>query len=187
MISNKRGISPVVAEVLLVLLGIAAVGIVAGFVIPFVKDNLNKSTECLSYRDYFSFQEVFKYGTESYRYNCRDSDGDAYGISIKANSDVALAKNIAGFSIVFARPGLSKVIRVDNETIVEGLILMGHNSGTELEVPRAGEVKTYVYSSEDSFDKIEVYPVLKSGRICEMSDSIDIVECSSNIDLGAGE
>ena len=82
---DKRGVSPVIAEILLVMLTIAAIGIVAGFVIPFVQNTLTKSTECTNYNDYFKFQEVFNVGSDEFRYNCRDAGDGLYGISVKAS------------------------------------------------------------------------------------------------------
>jgi hypothetical protein len=181
MASNKRGVSPVVAEVLLVMLTLAAIGIVVAFVLPFIKENLNKSTECLNYKDYFKFQEVFKLGAESYKYNCKNNTNHLYGISIKAGSDKSLAESIIGFNVVFVGITSSKAVRIDGGASVDGVNMI---SGTgPLEIPNAGEVRTYVYSSLEGFKKMEVYPVLKSGRICEMSDSIDIVPCGANVVL----
>jgi hypothetical protein len=163
------------------MLSIAAIGIVAAFVIPFIKSNLNQSTECLNYKSYFTFQEVFNYGTDSFRYNCRDSVDGLYGVSIKAASDATLVKNVIGFNVVFAGNGPSKAIRIDNGISVGGVHMMGSKADTVLGIPGAGEVKSYVYSSGESYTKMEVYPVLKSGRICDMSDSIEIINCDSNV------
>ena len=55
--TNKKGLAPVVATLLIVLLTIVSVTILAAFIIPFVRDNLAESTSCLDYRDHFKFQE----------------------------------------------------------------------------------------------------------------------------------
>src|SRR3989344_8294511 len=44
---GKRGVSGVIATILLILLSLVAIGILAGFVIPFVKENLDESTSCI--------------------------------------------------------------------------------------------------------------------------------------------
>jgi len=43
---GKKGVSGVIAVVLLLLLTIVAIGVIAGVLIPFVKDNLNESSRC---------------------------------------------------------------------------------------------------------------------------------------------
>ena len=54
ILKRKRGLSNVVSTILLVLLTFSAVVIVAGILIPFVRDSLNEGSECLDYRDYFT-------------------------------------------------------------------------------------------------------------------------------------
>ena len=43
---NKKGVSEVIASVLLIMLAVVAVLILAAFFTPFVKDNLSESTRC---------------------------------------------------------------------------------------------------------------------------------------------
>ena len=75
MRKNNKGMSGIVATVLLIMLTIVLGAFLAKFVIPFVKNNLSKSSECLDYRDHFSFQESFRIKTGSiykdYNYNCK--------------------------------------------------------------------------------------------------------------------
>ena len=55
---KKKGISEVVATMLLVLLAVLGVTIIAGFVVPYIKDNLS-STGCFKARDYYKFDNSF--------------------------------------------------------------------------------------------------------------------------------
>ena len=75
---KRKGLSEVVSTVLMVLITIAAVAFVANLAIPFVKNNLQHSTECLSARDYFKFDD-------SLGYNCYDQTG-LYGFSVQAGN-----------------------------------------------------------------------------------------------------
>ena len=52
-IKTKRGVSEVVATVLIILLTVAAVVALISFIKPFVEGNLNDSTECLAFDNYY--------------------------------------------------------------------------------------------------------------------------------------
>jgi len=175
MLLNKRGVSDVVTTILLVLLAIVAVAVVAGFIIPFVQNTLKSGTECLKYNDYFKFQENFNVGLENYKYNCHQ--GNLYGISVSANGDAALADNIQGFSVALEGTGSSETARVEDNTMNNHVHMLGQASPITLSVPKTGEIKTYVYDSMNTFNKMKIYAVLKSGRTCDMSDEIDIIPC----------
>ncbi len=184
---NKRGLSPVIATVLLLLLTISAAAIIAGIVIPFTKTNLSKSTQCSSYQNYLSFEEVFELGGIKYRYNCRAQDSDVntiqdgyyHGFSIRVKSDDKLYSGIQGIDVVFSsRTGESQKIRVVDGQETENVRLLDGSS--ILKIPESG-VSSYVYfSGENSYEKIEVYPVLKNGDICPMNDNIDIIFCDAD-------
>jgi hypothetical protein len=97
------------------LLTIVAVAVIAGFIVPFVKNNLYQSTECLNYRSYFEFREIFESGGNNYRYNCYQNGMNGFSIENKGseNNDGA----ILGFEIVFIRnDGTSKKIEISDGT-----------------------------------------------------------------------
>ena len=50
---KKRGLSEIIATIAIVLLTVGAITLVVAFVVPFVRDNLNSSTECLDYKEYY--------------------------------------------------------------------------------------------------------------------------------------
>ncbi|MDP1695840.1 MAG: type IV pilin [archaeon] len=182
---QKKGVSPIVAEVLLVLLTIAAVAVVATFVVNFVGPTLTKSTECASYKDYFSFKEEFEVGGEIFRYNCQK--GNLVGASIKAG--IKDDGKIIGFSLVFTdKEGITKVAVVNETTIPScdegGIKMLGESCSSPIKVPKEGNSYTYVYKNADkTFKTAEVYPMLSNGRLCDKSDSIELIGCGENIDL----
>ena len=75
---NRNGLSEVVSTVLIVLITIAAVAFVANLAIPFVRNNLQSSTECLSSQGYFTFDDT-------QGYDCYDQNG-LYGFSVQAGN-----------------------------------------------------------------------------------------------------
>ena len=50
---------------------------------------------------------------------------------------------------------------------------------SNLYLPKSGEVRTYYYNNSDIFESARVYPILKSGRKCELSDTVVITECEN--------
>lgn len=189
---EKRGVSPVVATVLLVMLTLLAVVILGRYLIGFVRTELPKTTECLSYKDYFKFQESFETAQGSMSYNCyiKTDNNYKYGASIKATSmSEDLAKGIKGFKLVFAKEGGdSVVVDISNDTIpsINGIKELNKDS---LRIPSRGNAYTYVYNagSGNLYNSVEVHPVLVSGSICPASDTIDLgieAECKPGVGLG---
>ena len=179
---NKRGISAVIATVLLILLTITAVAILAGFIVPFVRDSLEGSTACFDYTDYFQFEERFEVGGETLRYNCYD--GTKHGAFVKASAAQALiAAEVDGFELVFLKAAGGESARVSIPGTEVTLL-----NGDPATVPSPGEAFIYVYDTVniggDIYDgEIEVYPRLKSGKLCEKSDIITLRECGANVNL----
>jgi len=173
---QKKGISNVVATVLLILLSVIAVVGVGTIVIPLVRDGLTGSTECVDYRDYFTFEEEFGY-------NCYNSSagGTLYAISVRgaAVSD-EIEGEIKGFKLVFLSSTDSEGVDVENGGSL-GIIRMV-NSSLPLSVPGSGEVKTYVFQGMGGLEKAEIAPRLKSGKLCEVSDRVRVQDpCGSAI------
>lgn len=178
---KKRGLSPIVASILLIMLTIVAVAIIANFVTQFVKTNLPKTTECVPYKNYFEFQEEFTSGGNTNSYNCYDANNKKYYFSIKARStDETINGSIKGFNIVFNKENAeTSVVEVYDGQVGKAIM---KNEG-DITIPSMGGVRTYVYTiaGNEIFKSMDVYPVLKNDRLCDKSDSIDIVECAEGI------
>jgi len=164
---GKKGISPIIASVLIITLTIAGIAIIAGFIIPFVRESLGGATECLPYQTYFSFDETFGF-------NC--FEGGEIKLSIRANPLQREASELNEFRVVFIGEAGSESVTV-KDGAPPGEVVLLDAEGDNLKVPGIGEVRTYVYSGGTNFKSMEVYPVLESGRICEVSDSINLRVC----------
>ncbi len=162
---QKRGVSPVIATVLLVVITLVAIGILAAFVIPFV----NKS---LSNEDCFNILGNLKFEDSSYSCYVNDNPGRT-GFSIRVDN-----KDIVGFKTVFYSGGSSEPVEIINSTDGTALspeVRMLGNS-TNLVLPKTGGVRTYVVHG--IYEKIELYPILSSGTTCDQSDILeDITRC----------
>ncbi len=169
---NKRGISPVVATVLIIMITIAAVAALYGVIVPFVKDALTKSSECMGYMEFYTFDES--------GYNCyEDIDGSRlYAFSIKTKFNEELASESDSLKIVLTRKdATSTQFEIKDDEQKEDVWIMGEQGGI-LRVPGAGSIISYVYSTTEEFERAELYPVLLSGRICgNEKDSIQLREC----------
>jgi len=155
---DRLGLSSVVATVLIVLITIVAGGIIAGIVIPFVKNNLNESTKCLSYENYAVFED-------SLGYNCIQ-DNNAL-VSIKIKNDKENFNNVESIQVVFLGKINSYNFKIPSSNV---LLLNGNNS----KLPKPGETYTYNISLTEDFSKASLYIVLKSGKMCEMGDKISV-------------
>ena len=182
MTFNKRGLSQVVATLLLVLVTISAITLIFGYVVPFVRESLS-STSCIKYRDYFVFDDEFSY-------NCYSSDGTLYALTVKSKGDAAAASNIAGFNLIFSREGKSKVVEVRDDVLglcSEGVSMLHTcdvSGGTSeaIDIPERGEVSTYVFSNTDGivYERVKISPVINkdSERVCDPSpDSLELSLC----------
>ncbi|MBX4211888.1 hypothetical protein KW787_00320 [Candidatus Pacearchaeota archaeon] len=171
----RKGLSDVVTTVLLLLVTIAAVAIVAAFIVPWIRGSLNEGTACVSYNSYFTFDQTFGY-------NCRDPGTGAYHISVRAEPNSSAAESIQGFDLVFLLKGATKVVHVrkgqESSCITNGISQKGLCSGT-LKVPEAEELFTYSYYADSTYDAAEIYPVVKNGKVCGKSGSIELKACSS--------
>ena len=180
--NNKRGLSPVVATILIIMLSVVAVSILAGFLVPFVKRSLYGSTECMPYSGYYTFDE-------SLGYNCyatkTGQENTLYVFSIKKSPDKSLNET-ESFKIVFiTRDGGTVPLDVKNgvasSNTAGGIWMTGSPQGA-LRITSPGGTATYTYNdtAKERFISMEIYPVLKSGKICgDGKDSININPCGA--------
>jgi hypothetical protein len=176
MIKDKKGISAVVATVLLIFLAIVAVFVIAGIIIPFVSDSLDEGTECVDYKDYYEFYD------DEIAFNCYRVEGThtLYALTISADTvSEEVEEKIKGFRLAFTTVGSgdSEAIAVETNGSTwgndEGFIRR-INTTWPLEIPGSGEVRTYVYNTSKTHENVEIFPELVSGTLCEKTDSIKI-------------
>ena len=188
---NKKGLSPIIAAVLLLLVTIAAIAIIAGVIVPFTREGLEESSSCLDFQTYFQFEENFEFGGEINKYNCYDETNNLQGLSIAARSERMINDSgIIGFNLILTNADdTTKAVSVREgaaSCVDGGVRLFGDPScSDDLSVPKIGEIVNYVYNLElDDVDieELEVYPVLKGDKACEVSDFINNIDCR-NLDL----
>src|SRR3989338_4397095 len=169
---KKKGLSAVVATTLLILLTVVSVGIISTFIIPFVNDSL-ESTSCVHFREYYKFDESFDL-------NCYEDiiGGKDYKFSVRARSDKTDSDKIIGFNLRFLSEGTATPIEIINGTTVTDLIMLDPTmAGGKLIIPTPSgdySVLSYNYSSGVNYTKMEIYPIIKDDKVCDLSDSIKL-------------
>ena len=167
----KRGLSPVIAVVLLVLITIVAATIIVAFVIPFVNKNLDEGSECFEVLGDLSFDET--------PYNCFNDNGEfeRTGFSVRIDNE-----NIIGFRVSLVTQGSYDGVDIINGNEGNSLnpnIRMLLVTFGVLEVPGRGGVRTYV--AKGLFYKAEIFPILKGGGKCGLSDDILFSQCDASV------
>ena len=164
---KKRGTkaqSQIISTVLLILITIAAAGLIINFVVPFVKEKLSGG-DCL---DIISKVKI------SPGYTCyNETDPLRNVIQVQIHID-DIRNSISGFIVELGGPSSQsiKILEDDNS----GVTMYG---GGNFELPNNTEERTYEISVSKKPEFIKVYPVLKNNnKNCGESDSVlEIVNC----------
>ena len=148
---NKRGVSPVIATVLLIVTGAVLASIVAYAVIPTVR---NVDASCLEALKGISFEDV--------GFSCyipESSIGPLSSFSVRITQP-----EIVGFQVGFEGQGSADTYEVRNDLKHDNLCLLDNAFGGPLEVPEGGDVRTYI--TKGNFEKVFISPILASGKKC---------------------
>ena len=174
MVIDRKGVSPVIATVLLLVLTIVIGWIIFSVVIPFVKDSLGDSKACLDVFEGVEFPES--------KFNCYNSTtltSSTYntGFSVKVKKE-----GVVGFRVaLIGSTGSSDVVDIkpNMDGDVSGLRMVGGSS--DIEFPSVGGQRSYVV--DNKYEKAEISPITKSGEICAVADKIDFTNCYRDVVL----
>lgn len=173
--SKKRGMSPIVATVLIILLTVSAIVIISGFIIPFVKNGLGESTRCHNYNQYFTFDD-------SFGFNCFMDNNSLITIKAKTVEDLlndssrstALNNSITGIVLSFEGGGDAVAVRIPDSGNIRTV-----PPAADVRIPNPGDSKTYNISLTKFYNRsIEIHVIVNSKECNEVSDEIkDIRKC----------
>ena len=162
--NSKRGVSAVVATVLIIMITVAAVGIIWAAIIPMVRNSLDKGTAC------FDAQSDVSLVTDG-GYTCLNKTANNISLQIKKgpNTKVTL---VAVQALVFTG-GNSVTYRI-NATNTGDIV------GT---LPGNNEFKTVILHATDfaSATKVKIAPVVTVGKteeICEAAQEVTLPNCA---------
>lgn len=154
---NKKGISAVVATVLIILITIAAVAIVWQIVQPMITSSLGSASNCVA---------VNTNGVKVLDdYTCINSTGTNHTVSVQVE------RGVGDFKLV----GLRVSILNNGNTI---------NETEKTSVPLAGGTKVYkIGIGSKSATQVEVVPTIqvnnKANATCSPSNVVNLVPCVS--------
>jgi len=153
-VENKKGISAVVATVLIILITVAAVTIIWAAIIPMINDQLARGTICLD--------AMTQINIESKGYTCYDSVNNVAKVQIKHGAkDIGLV----GLQILISEEGST----TSNET------------RGNMPVPNEEMVLNIPYSnkSADGPESVKVAPIVEVGGSEETCDALGDVKLTA--------
>ena len=163
---NKKGISAVVATVLIILITVAAVTIIWAAVIPMISNKLESGTVCL---DAVSQIQLLDEG-----YTCKASDGANISIQIRHG---AKPFDLADVQVLVSASGDTAMFEITNSTTT-----LDPNVTTIL-LPGVNEEKVYIINTAsitETIDKVQIAPVVAVGNteeICDVSATRTLKDC----------
>jgi len=144
---EKRGVSPVIGSVLLILVALLAIGLIVSIVIPMVRENLEKGKGCFELREYVRIID-----SEYTYYNSTNTS-----LMIERGME---NYTIDGFSVSIYSEGKSKRYDLKQGNFPAGVTMLNGN----IEIPKPGEARTYIF--DISGDKVEL-AVMSERRMCD--------------------
>lgn len=155
--ADKKGVSDIIATVLIILVTIAAIGILASVIIGFTKSRLNNAGSCINQEGPTIVSDTTCYSTVLSETNVTIRFGKVNASEIY----VALEDNKKNSNVYRLKAGMS------NDNV---------NSGNSIELPdlNGGEI-TYTFNNINAV-KASV-GIVANNKICDPSDSTDIYEC----------
>ena len=158
---QKKGISAVVATVLIILITVAAITIVWAAIIPMVNNQLDQGTLCLDAVSQLSIMDM--------GYTCVDSVANTLSLQIK--------KGARSFELADIQ------VLISSEGNVESINLLDTYALADL--PESNEEKVFILDvtailAAGTIDSVKIAPIVKVGNTqeaCDVSSTKTISEC----------
>ena len=164
---NKRGISAIVATVLIILITVAAVTILWTAIIPMIGDQLESGTVCL---DAVTGLELSDAG-----YTCKNVDANTVSLQIKHGSK---AFDLEDVRVLISASGNTQSFDLIAATTITP------SGMTKDNLPGANEEKVFVINTAGmtaaDIDKIQISPVVLVGnteKVCDVSATMALRVC----------
>lgn len=163
-LSNKRGISAIVATVLIILITVAAVTIIWAAIIPLVSNQLERGTVCLDATSQVTLPDK--------GYSCTNDTGSWVQVKL-GSKDV----NIGDFQLVLSKGGSSSTYEVISSTVVT----LTNGSGVS-SVPGVNEEVVYIVTDTGAINasSVSIAPIVTIGNkdeICDVAATLTLAQC----------
>ena len=161
--SNKKGVSEIVATVIILLITISAIFMVFAFIIPFVKDNLTKGSKCFP-----SALEEVSIVDESSCYNLNTEINTL--IRVKFGN---IESDVKGIYIT-----LDVGQEVISYTLKQGESYPNINNGAMVNMPsKDGGERTYIFNGVSSREA--GIGIIDKETRCKLSDEAELTKCKT--------
>lgn len=159
--NNKKGISAVVATVLIILITVAAITIVWAAIIPMINNQLDQGTLCLDAVSQLSIMDA--------GYTCVDSTAKTLSLQIK--------KGATNFELADIQVLISSGGNIESVKLLDTYALA--------DLPDANEEKVFILNITailltGTIDSVKIAPIVKVGNtqeICSVSSTKTLLEC----------
>jgi len=163
---SKRGISPVVSTVLLIVIGIAAIGIIVGIIFPMIKGSLGKGKSCFDLREYFKI-------APSDEFTCYNITSDTTKLMVERGME---NMSVKGFVVSIVSGGAST--RYDIYDGATGMQMLENSDFTNnIKIPEPGEARTYLFNTINGMGA-EIAVLQTDNSVCD-AEFYTIPECVS--------
>ena len=157
---NKKGVSEVIATVLIILLTVTAIGILGVVIIPFVQKNLEEGSLC---SDTLNKIEII-HDDSCYNSNPLNQRTD---VKVKVGN-----VDIDGIYLVFENPDISESKSFD---ITSGKTIPEINNNIILTLPQKGGGEK-IYTVNKGYKNVRAGAIIKSKR-CPNPDEDELFSC----------
>lgn len=177
-LKKRKAVSALVATVLLILITVAAVGIIWGAIMPMLNRAMEMGQACLNAR--------LTIDTTS-GYTCYKSTTTEAMIMVGRGAEEF---DLAGMNIMVSGGGQSRTFLIKNGTAVQasginvGVKMVGGPNPLTIDIPRPNEERTYILfigTNLSSIEEVKVAPLAKVGnteRTCDISSKVPLTTCT---------
>lgn len=169
---NKKAQSEVITTVLLIMLALVLIAVVFAFVIPFVKNTLQKNQGCYELLGKVSIDN-------SMGLTCYSTSTKKLNVGIHFGE---VGDNAKGVAIeVLLDDGSSKSYKIEQGSTLDGVAMYSASGAgsTILALPGDNEERTYTFDLTGLGKPgiVNAYAIAKSGKVCEEKTTINIQSC----------
>lgn len=167
---RKRAVSALVATVLLILITVAAVGIIWGAIMPMINQATQYGQACMNARFSIETQQG---------YTCYNATQKIVLIQVGRGAEDFVP---IGMHLVLTGGGISKTFPI-NTTTNPNVWMLGNTTATDpIQIPGANEERTYVINAATMAitSEVSVAPIVKIGnteKICDISSRAALTPC----------
>jgi len=198
--TNKKAVSAVVATVLIIMITVAAVGIIWAAIIPMVRDSLSKGTVCndalsdisIGVEGYTCKSAAYTGCPSTHPYSVTSDDTKCNSVSVEGSSGTnTSAVQLANISLQIKKGSNAKVALVAVNALVftggssESIRINGTNTGTYISGSLPGnnveQVITLVgaYANATSIKIAPVVTVGKTEETCAATQEVALASCNN--------